>query len=186
MKRHFRESQGGGPSVLSLSFEDAYPIIRRVAGARAADVAKMCGLLNDERCDLEQEAVFQVWRKLARFDPTRSSLKTFIERIVANQMASSIRRRRALKRQVQPDERARSHVDCEADSVNLRIDVLRVLDGLRPDERDICQMLADHSAVDVSRRAGISRATIYRMIGHLRVAFTEAGLHQPPGPASAC
>ena len=186
MKRHSRVSQEDGPPAANPSFNDAYPIMRRVAGVRAADLAKTYGLSSEERSDLEQEAVFQVWRKLAGFDPARSSLKTFIERVVANQMTSFVRRLRALKRHAQPDERARTQVDCEADSVNLRIDVLRVLDGLRPDERDICRMLADHSAIDVSRRAGISRATIYRMIGHFRVVFTEAGLHQPPGQVSGC
>jgi RNA polymerase sigma factor (sigma-70 family) len=167
-------------------FDDAYPVIRRVAGVRAASVAKACGLSDDERADLEQDAALQVWRKLAVFDPNRSSLKTFIERIVANQMASAIRRLRALKRQAPPDVHLRTHVNCEADSVNLRIDVLRVLDGLRPDEQGICRMLADHSAVDVSRRAGISRATIYRIITHLRVVFTEAGLHKSLRRGAGC
>jgi RNA polymerase sigma factor (sigma-70 family) len=186
MKRHSRISPPDLPPVGSTSFEDTYPVVRRVAVARAANVAKMYGLSNDERNDLEQEAVFHAWRKLASFDPTRSSLKTFIERIVASQITSSIRRLRAVKRQAQPDEHARIDVDCEADSVNLRIDVLRVLDGLRPREREICRMLADHSAIDVSRRSGISRATIYRMIGHLRVVFTQAGLHQSSGQAAGC
>ena len=183
MKRHSRISQRDRPPVGSANFADTYPVICRVAGARAAYVANVHRLSKEERSDLEQEAVLQAWRKLAGFDPTRSALKTFIEWVVASQIASSIRRLRAVKRQAQPNERACIHVDCEADSVNLRIDVSRVLDGLQPHERDICRMLADYSAVEVSRRSGTSRATIYRMIGHLRVVFTEAGLHQSSGTA---
>jgi RNA polymerase sigma factor (sigma-70 family) len=186
MKRYSQKPARDRAAGCPRFFDDAYPVIRRVAGVRAAAVAKACGLSDDERADFEQDAALHVWRKLAVFDPSRSSLKTFIERIVANQMASAIRRLRAEKRQTLPDECARTHVDCEADSVNLRIDVLRVLDGLRPDQRDVCRMLADHSATDVSRRAGISRATIYRMIGHLRVVFIEAGLHQLPRPGAGC
>jgi RNA polymerase sigma factor (sigma-70 family) len=180
-KRECRRAPVSGPE-----FDEAYPLIRRVASARATAVARTWGLSQDERDDLEQDATLDLWRKLGMFDPSRSSLKTFIERVVANQMTSAIRRMRALKRQAQPDECARMQVDCEADSVNLRIDVLRVLNGLRPDEQYICRMLADHSAIDVSRRAGISRATIYRMIGHLRIVFTEAGLHQSSGQAAGC
>jgi RNA polymerase sigma factor (sigma-70 family) len=186
MKRYSQEPARNRVICCPRFFEDTYPMIRRVAGARAAAAAKACGLSDDERADFEQDAALQVWRKLAAFDPTRSSLKTFIERIITNQMASSIRRVRAKKRQVLPDECTPTQVDTEVDSIHLRIDVLRVLDGLRPGQRDICRMLADHSAIEVSRRAGISRAAVYRMIGHLRVVFIEAGLDRSPRPGAGC
>ncbi|MBZ5604694.1 MAG: sigma-70 family RNA polymerase sigma factor [Acidobacteriia bacterium] len=186
MKRYFQKPARDRTTGCPRFFDDAYPVIRRVAGIRAAAVAKACRLSDDERADLEQDAALQVWRKLAVFDSSRSSLKTFIERIVANQMTSSIRRLRAEKRQAQPDECVPTHVHREIDTVNLRIDVLRVLDGLRPDQRVVCRMLADHSAADVGRRAGISRATVYRMISHLRIAFTEAGLHGSARPGAGC
>jgi RNA polymerase sigma-70 factor (ECF subfamily) len=117
MKRYSRKSQRDDPPVVSPSFEDAYPIMRRAAGARAAAVVAMYRLSSDEQSDLEQEAALQVWRSLGVFDPTRSSLKTFVERIVANQMASSIRRLRAGKRQASPDECTHNYVDCEEASI---------------------------------------------------------------------
>jgi RNA polymerase sigma factor (sigma-70 family) len=161
-------------------FDDLYPVIRRVAGARAATVARTCGLSYDERSDLEQDSALEVWRKLSVFDPSRSSIRTFIERIVANRMVSSVRRLRAEKRRTLPSGWTPHRVQSEGHNVNLRIDVLRVLNGLEPGQRDLCRMLSEHSPSEVSRRAGVSRSTIYRIIGELRVAFTDAGLEHFP------
>src|SRR5205823_12374400 len=131
------ERPRGDSTVTAPSFDEVYPIIRRVAGVRAANVAKAYGLSTEERSDLEQEAALHVWRGLGAFDPTRASLKTFVERIVSNQMLSSIRRLRAEKRQAQPDACASDHIDSGVASVNLRIDVLRVIKNLRPEHQDI-------------------------------------------------
>jgi RNA polymerase sigma factor (sigma-70 family) len=180
MKRYSQKPVHDRVSGRPRLFDDAYPVIRRVAGVRAAAVARTCGLSDDERADLVQDAALRVWRDLAGFDPSRSSLKTFIERIIANQMTSSVRRLRAEKRQAVLSECQPTRVDCEVDRINLRIDVLRVLNVLRPRQRDLCRMLTDHSASDVSRSVGISRATVYRMIGHLRVVFIEAGIQDAP------
>ena len=186
MKRYSYEPSRDRATGCHGIFDDAYPLIRRIAAVRAAVVAKACGLSDDERADLEQDAAFHVWRKLALFDPSRSSLQTFIERIVANRMASGSRRLRAKMRQAPPATCAPTQIDREADNVDLRIDVLRVLDGLRPDQREVCRMLADYSATDVCLRTGISRATIYRMIGHLRIVFIKAGLYQRPRQGARC
>jgi RNA polymerase sigma factor (sigma-70 family) len=167
-------------------FDDLYPMIRRVAGVRAAMVARMCGLSYDERADLEQDAALEAWRKLSVFDSSRSSIRTFVERIISNQMASAVRRLRAQRRQAPAYNRTTlRYADCEAGNVDLRVDVLRVLNILRPEQRDVCLMLAVHSPTEISRRAGISRTTIHRMISHLRIAFTDAGLGHAPSHIGA-
>jgi RNA polymerase sigma factor (sigma-70 family) len=185
MKRYSQKPACARATGCPRFFDDMYPVIRRVAGVRAAMVARTCGLSFDERADLEQDAALQVWRQLAAFDSSRSSFRTFIERIVTNQMASSVRRLRAQKRQAPPCQRMPRYADCEAGNVNLRVDVLRVLNRLRPDQRDVCRALAEYSPAEISRRAGIARTTIYRMISDLRIAFTDAGFGHAPSHVGA-
>jgi DNA-directed RNA polymerase specialized sigma24 family protein len=180
MKPYRQESTCDHTTDRTQFFNDVYPTIRHVAGIRAAAVAKACGLSRDEMADLEQDAALLVWRKLNVFDSRRSSLRTFVERMVANRMVSSIRRVRAEKRRALPAEWTPAFVPCEADSVNLRVDVLRVLSALSPAQRDVCRMLSEHSPTEVSRRAGVCRAAIYRMIGDLRIVFIDAGLEHCP------
>jgi DNA-directed RNA polymerase specialized sigma24 family protein len=61
---------------------------------------------------------------------------------------------------------------------DLRADVSRVLAGLSPFDRSVALCLVGYSAIETSQRLGVSRATVYRAIGRLRAAFTEAGLSQ--------
>ncbi len=176
MNVHGSASHRDGPPVVSPSFADAYPIMHRVAGARAASVAMTYGLSLDERLDLEQGATLQAWRRLGAFDPTQSSLKTFIEYVVANHLTSAIRRLGAAKRQVPYIGWAPDFVDSGADRIHLRIDVSRVLRKLPRAQRQVGLMLVYKSPSEVSRCTGVSRASVYRAIGQLRVAFTAAGL----------
>jgi RNA polymerase sigma factor (sigma-70 family) len=176
MKQHPQTSQENVLPVAGPSFEDAYPIMRRVAGARAASLAEIYGLSLDERLDLEQDAALHVWRRLGIFDPSQSSLKTFVEYVVANHLTSAIRRLRAAKRQVPPTWRSPDYVDSGADAIHLQIDVARVLGKLPEAQRRVGLMLARKPPSEVSRCAGLSRASVYRTIGHLRVAFAAAGI----------
>ena len=186
MEQHPQASKENGLPAAGPSFEDAYPIMRRVTGARAAFVAEVYGLSLDERLDLEQDAAFHVWRRLGVFDPSQSSLKTFIEFVVANHLTSAIRRLRAAKRQVPPIWWPPDYVDSGADAIHLQIDVARVLGKLPQAERRVGLMLARKSPSEVSRYAGLSRASVYRTIGQLRVAFAAAGLAIGPHSQERC
>ena len=176
MKQHPHAVRGDGLPAPNLSFEEAYPIVCRVAGARAASLAAAYCLSLDERLDLEQDAALHAWRRLSVFDPTQSSLKTYIEYVVANHLTSVIRRLRAAKRQIPPTCWQPDYVDSDANAIHLRIDVSRVLRKLPQAQRRVGHMLAHSSPSEVSRCAGLSRASVYRMIGHLRVVFRAAGL----------
>ena len=178
MKPCRQEPGRGSALVFPKCFAEAYPLMRRVAGAHAAATARALGLPNDEQKDLEQGALLEILRKLGTFDSSRASLKTFLERVVASYIASFLRRRRAAKRQAIGAELVADRVHPQLEAVHLRIDISRLLAKLPPRQRGIGLMLAYHSPVEVSRRTGMSRSKIYRTIGELRLVFIEAGLHK--------
>jgi hypothetical protein len=68
---------------------------------------------------------------------------------------------------------------------DLRADVSRVLAVLSPFDRNVALCLIGHSAIETTQCLGVSRATVYRAIGRLRAAFTDAGL-SPLGRDHAC
>ncbi len=71
------------------------------------------------------------------------------------------------------------------DHTDLRADVSRVLANVSQFDRSVAVGLIDNSASEIGQRLGASRATVYRAIGRLRAAFTEAGL-SPSGCDHAC
>ena len=89
-------------------------------------------------------------------------------------LISVIRRRQAEKRRMLPGD-SLTHAPGGVESIHLRLDVQRALNGLQPDQRQVCQMLTEYSVTDVSRHLGISRPALYRMIDYLRIRFSEAG-----------
>lgn len=64
----------------------------------------------------------------------------------------------------------------EAELLDLRIDVERILAGVRPDVAFFARRLAHESVSEAARSAGISRATAYRRVQKLRTVFAENGL----------
>ena len=77
--------------MTEVTFDQAYPFARRAAQVRAA-AAVMTGIIPQaDREDFEQEGLAACWRALPRFDPSRASLRTFCERIVAARLATLVR-----------------------------------------------------------------------------------------------
>jgi DNA-directed RNA polymerase specialized sigma24 family protein len=79
-------------------FRSAYPLALRAARAYSArwrDVLRAGGL---DREDLESSCISEVWRNIGRFDSSKSSFRTFVERIVASKTASFLRKCQAHKR----------------------------------------------------------------------------------------
>jgi DNA-directed RNA polymerase specialized sigma24 family protein len=154
-------------------FARAYPLARRAAAVRAA--AAMAFVPSASREDLEQQIIIAVWLAISSYDPSRASLRTFVERVSANRMASLIR---SLHHSGQSEEVPLENAFGLAapDGRNeLRTDVTRVLAGVSASDRCIAGSLTYRSAAETSRSMGISRAKVYRAIGRLRDAFTAAG-----------
>jgi DNA-directed RNA polymerase specialized sigma24 family protein len=164
--------------VLDGIFEQSFSATCRLAAVRAATTATLYHLPTDSRRDLEQEALLELWRKSPAYDPRRGSWRTFSERVVANRMTSLMRRlgsERSGHFREEPIANLRG-LAAPTDHSDLRTDVLRILARVSTFDRNVALNLVDHSAIETSQRLRVSRATVYRAIGRLRVAFITAGL----------
>jgi len=165
--------------MIEYDFEQTLSVAERIAAVRAATIARLHGLPRDERRDLEQEALLHLWRMVPFFDPRRGSWPTFAERIIANRLQSLMRSQHALcraRRKEQPHDEPVSAMVAPNDRIDLRLDVRRVLVGVSQLDRVVALSLMYQSVAEASRSLGISRATTYRSIGRLQVAFLSAGL----------
>lgn len=156
-------------------FEQAYPLARRAVQVRAASGAMRAG----DREDFEQEALLGLWIALRRYDPSRASLRTFVERVTDNRFASLMRRRRSSL----VVERLDGHWFATPDgipAVQFQVDFERILAPLADADRTLALLLVDYRPTEISRMLGIARSTLYARMARLRRAFLKAGY----GPAN--
>ena len=157
-------------------FED--PATSRLIAVHAAKTAASYRLPTDLRHDLVQEGLLELLRKGPAYDPRRGSWRTFSERVVANRMTSLMRRRHSeMSGHLREEPIENLHgLEAPNEDSDLRTDVLRILARVSTFDRNVALNLVDYSAIETSQRLRVSRATVYRAIGRLRVAFTMAGL----------
>jgi RNA polymerase sigma factor (sigma-70 family) len=155
-------------------FEQAYSMACRAARARLAAVVSMGALPRQDCEDWEQEALMAVWRALQRFDPSRASLRTFVEMVVAARFASLMRTRRCRPALEPLDDYQPVGLD-GIPALEFRTDFQRVSASLAERDRGLAALLVDHSPTEASRALRLSRSTIYEGIGRIRVAFENAG-----------
>jgi RNA polymerase sigma factor (sigma-70 family) len=155
-------------------FHQAYPLALRSAQVRLSAAVVSGAVLVADRQDLEQEALTRVWQALARYDPARAGLRTFIELVVRTQLTSMLRSHPYGREFESLDEQ---YVAGEGGflEIEVRADVRRVLADVSLFDRAVAFALTKCSASETSRRMGVSRAAVYRAIGRLRVAFRAAG-----------
>jgi RNA polymerase sigma factor (sigma-70 family) len=162
--------------VLEEFFLQAYPFARRAAQVRSASAVRKFKEL--EREDLEQEALLSTWRLLSRFDHTRASLPTFVERVVATSIASVCRGRAAKKRIKHDDSDPPPEPLQLFVRIEFRIDFLRVVARLAPRDRKVALLLVEFSPTQIARSLKTSRQAVYRCINRIRAAFLEGGFCQ--------
>lgn len=169
------------------SFEQSYPAAKHLVEVRAATVVARFGLPKDARRDLAQEALLELWRKRPAYDAQRGSWRTFCERVVANRMTSLVRTmysERSGHFREDPLENLGALAAART-PVDLQADVARILESVSEFDQRVAACLIGHSAAETSQKLGVSRATVYRSIGRLRMAFTDAGL-SPKGREYEC
>jgi len=162
------------------------------------------GFTYSDRDDLEQELLIDLLRRLPRFDPERAQFMTFVVRVVDNKIASIIEDRTRpghdiRLREYSLNERMRDaegliiergdEIDLDDylqrtgwqsrplhELLNLKADVERVLPGLPPDLRELCDRLQSQNVTSISAETGVPRYRIYAAIIRLRRIFEDAGL----------
>jgi RNA polymerase sigma-70 factor (ECF subfamily) len=172
---------------------DSY--ILEQAEHRASILVKWGRFSPQDWADVRQDLALDCLRRIPRFDPTRGEWHAYVRGVMYNQSTVLFsRRRRHLRREILADDvvvrdrRTREHIEYFMESLawrnslaapknlaELRIDVSRVLAGVSHFDRTVAGCLVGHSAIETGRRLGVSRASVYRAIGRLRVAFTKAG-----------
>ena len=155
-------------------FDLLYPLAKRAAGVRASGWLSQNADIGRE--DLEQEAMLDVWNVLDGFDESRGSLRTFVERVISNRIASIRRGVRANKRTRSADYERLLESPRVFARLELRLDIDRVLAALPGRERMVARLLEEDGPAEIARELQIPRSSVYRSIEHIREAFREAGL----------
>ncbi|GIU75779.1 MAG: hypothetical protein KatS3mg004_2866 [Bryobacteraceae bacterium] len=160
-------------------WEQVLPFAMRAVQVRGAAAVATGRVTPADREDLEQEAFLGLWMALRHYDPSRASIRTFLERVADKRFASLLRRRR----KPLVIERLDSQRFATADGIpaaQFHVDFERVLALLGEADRTLALLLIDYGPTEISRMLGIARSTVYARMARLRRAFREAGY----GPAA--
>jgi len=156
--------------------------------------------------DFEQQIKVDLIERLPRFDPEKSSLKTFTHRIVNRKVANIIRfhtqeirdrrceegsldfeiamaeaGKRILRTNLvnadECDMRMGRRNRTRQDEADLSNDLAHVLESLPENLRVLCERLKTESIAEIAYDMGVPRSTFYyQVIQPLRLAFESAGL----------
>jgi DNA-directed RNA polymerase specialized sigma24 family protein len=151
-----------------------YPLACRAANVRSAAAVAVASVAPADRKDWEQEALTAVWLALPRYDPSRASLRTFVERVITTRFASLVRARRQ-RPKLEPLEEHHSVGLDGIPGVEFRTDFNRVSASLAECDRWLARFLVDHSPTEASRALRVSRSTVYLGIRRIRTVFEVAG-----------
>lgn len=169
---HVRDDDAEERSRREELFELAYPLAQRAAKVRASSVPRYSYF---DRDDLVQDAVAAVLIALDRYEEPRASLRTYVERVASNAIASTLRRARTEKR-TSVDYWPVAESPRVSLIVELRLDLNRALRALGRPERRVARLLEEYRPGEIARALGISRTAVYRSIDRIREAFVAAGL----------
>ena len=154
-----------------------YTHARRAAEVHAASAINARRIHVDDREDLIQEAMLGLCRQIGRFDPARSSIRTFVERVVYSKINSAIRTRRTIKRRFSEPLTEYEDPRRFAPDFEYRVDVQRALDRLSSYDRMVATMLVDTTPAEAARALRIARSTMYVVIARIRDVFVETGVY---------
>ncbi len=177
--------------------------VKALIQVKARQLCRRSDFNANEREDIEQELLLAVLQQIERFDSTRASLKTFLDRIVSRAAAMLLRSRKRQKRGngMQPlslesdctigdDLKSLSNTVSSKDVANrlgtlsedsiARLEQTEAIDvamAKMPERlRDICRRLMSGTVASVARELGISRHQVRQAIDEARHYFEEAGL----------
>ncbi len=113
--------------------------------------------------DLVQETFIRLWRSAGRYDPSRSSVKTFVFTLARRAAVDLWRRQKGpLPSSLEDTEQADVAGGDEFQHLLLRLDVREALDALSPAHREVLdlQYEQDLTQTQVAARLGIPLGTV--------------------------
>jgi RNA polymerase sigma-70 factor (ECF subfamily) len=166
-------------------------------------LCRKVGFSRSDFDDLQQELKLRLLQKSSKFDPTRGSLSTFIDRVINNEVRTMLRDRRRRKRApgftassleapaagqnrdeagnvgdaVSAADQARrtGTPDRPTDTEETAEAVDQVIKSLPPEDADIANRLKHAGVSAVARDLGVSRQHVYEVIDRMRKRFKDAG-----------
>ena len=171
---------------------------------RARDMVGFAGITESDRDDVEQELMFDLLRRLPKYDPSIAKLTTFMTRVVDHRCATIVMDRKAGMRdyrmcamslnQVMEDEedaffeqtdgpdreeylnRRGVLPEAPARRLDLTIDVQRAVDLLDPNLQELCERLRTQRVSEVARGARMARSSLYESMAKIRMLFEDVGV----------
>lgn len=180
------------------------PWVLRVVRTKAASLIGTYGFTSADRDDIRQELLLDYIVRFRKFNPAKSSRRTFLHRVVRHRVATLVDARRAACRdyrlcqgsldsspgvawsnpipigETEPIANGEDLTGRRARSswvlMELEVDVSKVIATLPLELAAVAVALKSAGVVEAARRLGLSRATVYRRITQIRELFEMAGL----------
>src|SRR5262245_48485802 len=153
--------------------KDAVDYVLRQASCRASVLVTTARFSRDEWADFRQEFILDYLRRARHFDANRGEWTKFVAGVMRNHSTVLFRRtRRSASKEVLTDdieayipEQSHAALSCDlASSLELSMDVQRVI-GMLPRPLSIVAIYLTHMSVgEISYRTRKSRSRIYQMI----------------------
>ena len=181
-----------------MKYRNNYPELGTYATqlirSKAGQLVGKAGITQADCDDIEQELALDLWLRLKNYDPSKSSRRTFISRVVEHQVATLLKKRsaacrnwrlyrhslddpdwqggEALKTRIEeyPDPRAKTR-----QAIEFELDLQAALEALPPDLRELWNLLLNSNFMRVAKTTRIPRAALYEQVNLLHDALREAG-----------
>jgi len=167
-------------------FEASTPEFAKRARLEACGLIRLGRFRPDEREDLEQEFLLQVWRKRERLDSAHKGSSTYLAATMRNKGRDLIRYEYAPVR----DRRRQSPIPDDLDAEERRaappalvvqpelddpIDVRRAVSRLPAQKQRFVSLLADRGVTEAADELGISRSTAWRWVREAKGLLRRRG-----------
>ncbi|MBF0178163.1 MAG: sigma-70 family RNA polymerase sigma factor [Magnetococcales bacterium] len=178
-------------------YHGLYPYAVCTVRHHARRLARQPGFSPADVEDIEQDLMLDMFRRMARFDPSRASLDTFMARVATNRVASLLDEVPGMKEQqkttslnelVQDDDGSvielidtiasgqalwYEHPLSWHEAIDLRVDLSHLLDQLSPCLRRLAERLMEETVTEISNSTGTPRYKLYEGVGKIRSKFNQ-------------
>lgn len=153
---------------------------------RARRLAIQLGLTDEQRDDYAQDMIVEILTAIKKHDPSQSTRKTFINRVldmfVKNAIRTEIhRRRRECNNPIPLDDIAEGFTPVvndprqgelsEVEQLDMKMDFEEILSWMPQHLQRICNLLTEYSVAETAKKLGINRTAIYRHIAEIQEYF---------------